>query len=571
MLVHLSIRDLAVVEALDLEFESGLTVLTGETGAGKSILLTALGLALGDRADSGFIRPGATRAEINLAFDLIDSPAAIQWLNDNELTQDNECLIRRIIGQDGRSKAFVNGRPVTLQALQELGAGLVEIHGQHAHVRLLKAAEQRRLLDEAAQNQVLVMQTEEFYRRWRSLREELERCVLAARNQASREELLRYQIEELEQHDIADLDYSALVEEHTLQANIGKILETGQSQLNTLYEDEHRSVTVCLAQAIHALEDVCQLAPEFQGAVAILGEAQVQVKEASLQLRRELESLEADPSRLEWLELRLADIHRLARKHQRRPEELPEHLKTLRDELDAIAHSSEVAQAIRDEFEQITAEYRGAAEALSERRRSAAMMLQERISSLIRDLGMPQGNLLVQVHSLDAKEPTPHGFDQVEFLVSANPGLPPRPLAKVASGGELSRISLAIQVAAIDSKTAPTLIFDEVDTGVGGRIAEIIGQKLRLLGREGRQVFCVTHLPQVAVQGQHHLLVEKVSQGDATQTFVRPLSGTERKQEVARMLGGIRVTQQTLAHAEEMLRIDESKEIGECWSYFEVK
>jgi DNA repair protein RecN (Recombination protein N) len=560
MLVHLGIRDLAVVEALDLEFESGLTVLTGETGAGKSILLTALGLALGDRADSGFVRPGAARAEINLVFDLADSPAAQRWLEDNELAQNGECLVRRIVGQDGRSKAFVNGRPMTLQALQELGSGLVEIHGQHAHVQLLKAVEQRRLLDEAAGNVALLTRLEELYRRWRGLREEMERRIHAAKDHAAREELLRYQMDELEQHEIADLDYTALVEEHTLQANMGKILSTGQGQLDILYEDESRSVNAHLAQAVHALADLCPLAPEFRDTVALLGEAQVQVKEASLQLRRELERLEADPGRLDWLEQRLGDIHRLARKHHVRPEELPGHLEALKVELDTIAQGSERAETLREEFEQVTADYGQVAERLSERRRMASVGLQERISSIIRELGMPQGNLLVEVRTVDVKEPTPHGFDQVDFLVSANPGLPPRPLARVASGGELSRISLAIQVAAIDSKTVPTLIFDEVDTGIGGRIAEIVGQKLRVLGRQGRQVFCVTHLPQVAVQGHRHLLVEKVSRGEATQSSVRKLSGVERKQEIARMLGGIRVTQQTLAHAEEMLNLRELTE-----------
>jgi DNA repair protein RecN (Recombination protein N) len=555
MLAHLSIRDLAVVETLDLEFESGLTVLTGETGAGKSILLTALGLAVGDRADSGFIRPGAARAEINLTFDLADSPAAKRWLDGNDLDQDGDCLVRRVIGQDGRSKAYINGRQVTLQALQELGGSLVEIHGQHAHVQLLKTAEQRRLLDEAARNSELLAKAEELYRRWRSLHDELERRSAAARDQSSREELLRYQIEELEQQDIGDLDYPGLVEEHTLQANVGKILATGQTQLNVLYEDENHSVNACLAQAVHALEDLCRLAPEFQDTVTVLREAQVQVKEASLHLRRELESLEADPGRLDWLEQRLADVHRLARKHQVRPEELSGHLDVLRKELDATVHNSETTEALREELEQVTSKYRHVAADLSERRRTAATGLQERVSSIIRELGMPQGNLVVQVNHVDAKEPTPYGFDQIELLVSANPGLPPRPLARVASGGELSRISLAIQVAATDSKTVPTLIFDEVDTGIGGRVAEIVGQKLRILGQQGRQVFCVTHLPQVAVQGHHHLLVEKVSRSGSTQSSVRKLSDSGRKQEIARMLGGVRVTQQTLAHAEEMLNI----------------
>ncbi|MGZ8216433.1 DNA repair protein RecN [Methylomagnum sp.] len=560
MLVSLGIRDLAVVEALDLEFASGLTVLTGETGAGKSILLTALGLALGDRADSGFIRPGAARAEINLSFNLADSPAASQWLDDNELTEEGECLVRRVIGRDGRSKSFINGRPVTLQSLQELGAGLVEIHGQHAHVQLLKAVEQRRLLDEVAGNAGWLEKVDGLYRRWRNLHDELARRATAARDQASREELLRYQIEELEQHDIAGLDYSALVEEHVLQANIGRILATGQSQLELLYEDERQSVNAALAQAVNALTELCQLAPGLEETVTMLGEAQVQVKEASLQLRRELESMEADPARFDWLEQRLADVHRLARKHQTRPEELSGHLDKLRAELNAMSHDSETLATLREELAQVAAEYAQMAEQLSKRRRNAATGMGKRISSIIRELGMPQGELVVQVSGSEPKEPTPHGFDQVELLVSANPGLPPRPLARVASGGELSRISLAIQVAATDSKTVPTLIFDEVDTGIGGGVAEIVGQKLRMLGQQGWQVFCVTHLPQVAAQGHQHLLVEKTSQGGVTQSSVRPLAGAERTREIARMLGGLRVTQQTLAHAEEMLNIEEEAE-----------
>lgn len=553
MLVHLGIRDLAVVETLELEFDAGLTVLTGETGAGKSILLTALGLALGDRADSGFIRPGANRAEINLGFDVADSPAARQWLEDHDLGHNGDCLVRRLVNADGRSKAYINNRPVTLQALQELGAGLVEIHGQHAHVQLLKSQEQRRLLDAAAGNGELLAKIEGLYRRWRVLRDELAQSENAARDRVAREELLRYQIDELEQHDIADLDYKALIEEHTLQANMGKILSTGQAQLEALYEDETRSVNSQLAQAVHALADLGQLAPELLEPLAMLKEAQVQVKEAALQLRRQLDRLEADPARFDWLENRLGDLHRLARKHRVRPEELPTHLDALAEELAQIAQGSEAAEAAQLEFEQIATEYAGLAAILSERRRLAALELQDKISAAIRELGMPQGCLLMEVRPVDGKEPAPYGGDQVEFLVSANPGLPPRPLARVASGGELSRISLAIQVAATDSKTVPSLIFDEVDTGIGGGIAEIVGQKLRMLGQQGRQVFCVTHLPQVAAQGHHHLLVEKSSGGGVTQSTVRKLDGQERTREIARMLGGVRLTRQTLAHAEEML------------------
>jgi DNA repair protein RecN (Recombination protein N) len=553
MLAHLSIRDLAVVRSLNLEFERGLTVLTGETGAGKSILLTALGLALGDRADSGFIRPGSSRAEISLSFDLEDALDARRWLEENELLeQGDECLVRRVVGRDGRSKAFVNGRPVTLQALQELGSRLVEIHGQHAHVHLLRAAEQRRLLDEAAGNESLLVRAGNLYDRWRSIRFELDNLTDKAKDLSAREELLRYQIEELEQHDISELDYSALAEEHTLLANVGKILTTAQAQLELLYEDESHSVNARLAQAIHALSDLSRLAPELEETTTLLGEAQVQVKEGALLLRRQLERIEADPGRLDWLERRLGDIHRLARKHQVGPNELPELLESLRSELGGIARGSENIEALQVELQQVLAEYEEVAGTLSQRRQAAASKLQARISEMIRELGMPQGQLLVEVRAEKGKEPAPFGMDQVEFLVSANPGLPPRSLAKVASGGELSRISLAIQVAAIDSKTVPSLIFDEVDTGIGGRVAEIVGQKLRALG-QGRQVFCVTHLPQVAAQGHCHLLVEKISADGVTQSSVRKLSRDERKLEIARMLGGIRVTQQTLAHAEEML------------------
>jgi DNA repair protein RecN (Recombination protein N) len=284
----------------------------------------------------------------------------------------------------------------------------------------------------------------------------------------------------------------------------------------------------------------------------------VQIKEAALQLRRQLERLEADPGRLDWLEQRLADVHRLARKHQVRPEDLAGHTEILRAELEAITHGAEALESLHAEFEAVAAEYRFQARQLSERRHLAGEAMQARVSAIIRELGMPQGEVRVDVTLAEAEEPTAHGYDNVEFLVSANPGLPPRPLARVASGGELSRISLAIQVAAIDSKTVPTLVFDEVDSGIGGGIAEIVGQKLRLLGTEGRQVFCVTHLPQVAAQGHHHWLVEKSSRDGAAQSTVRRIDGEERVGEIARMLGGVRLTRQTLAHAEEMLGLSRS-------------
>lgn len=553
MLSNLTIKDLAVVESLSLDLAPGLTVLTGETGAGKSILLTALGLALGDRADSGFIRPGAEKAEINLEFSLADAPEARRWLAENDLLDEEEsCLIRRIVNLDGRSKAFINTRPATLQSLQELASKLVEIHGQHAHLRLLENDGPRKLLDGFCGNKPLLEVLATLHQRWRKTHDELDAQLRKAGDSRAREELLRYQIEEMEQHGIESLDYEALAEEHSLQANMEKIITTVQTQLDLLYDDEQHSVNALLAQAVHAMDELVPLAQEFLDIKTLLTEAEIQVKEAGSELRRHIDRLEADPKRLEWLEDKLGDFHRLARKHQLKPQDLRPHVERLREELDALGRSVETATQLQTELENLAVEHRSLALELSERRRQGGERLQERISAIIQELGMPQGQFIVATSYEVESKPTPFGQDRVEFLVSANPGLPPRPLGKVASGGELSRISLSIQVAATDVKTTPTLIFDEVDSGIGGGVAETVGQKLRTLGRN-RQIFCVTHLHQVAALGHHHLLVEKCSSQTNTQTHVRELEPEQRKHEIARMLGGTRITGQTLAHAEEML------------------
>lgn len=554
MLCALTICDLAVVESLDLTLKKGMTVLTGETGAGKSILLTALGLALGDRADSGFIRPGREKAEINLEFELEDSPLARQWLKENDLDDAGAsvCLVRRILNQDGRSKAYINNRPATLQSLQLLGEMLVEIHGQHAHLKLLHGNEQRRLLDESAANQALLSEVNALFGRWQETRRELDVLQKAAQDRAAREELLRYQLEELEQLDLAAFDYPSIAEEHSLKANLEKILSTGQTCLDVLYENEQQSVISLLGRSAHALSELASFSPGFEEIGTLLNEAQIQIEEASHQLRRRMESMEADPRRLEWLEQQLGRIHSLARKHQVSPEDLPAQAKRLREELEGIEQNSERLEILACLLEKITAGYREKAGALSSRRKECAERLKDRISAMIKELGMPQGRFLIEVETGLDETPQADGKDRVEFLISANPGLPPRPLGKVASGGELSRVSLAIQVATIHSKTTPTMIFDEVDSGIGGGIAEIVGKRLRTLG-EKRQVLCVTHLPQVAAQSHHHWLVEKTNRGDMTQSHVRPLSKEERMHEIARMLGGVKITGQTLAHAEEML------------------
>jgi DNA repair protein RecN (Recombination protein N) len=461
-------------------------------------------------------------------------------------------LIRRIVNQDGRSKAYINNRPVTLQSLQELSEKLVEIHGQHAHLHLLNADEQRRLLDSYGKHQTLLDSVNDCYRQWQSANKELSGLIKSSTDQSQREELLRYQIEELQQLDLANFDYAALSEEHMRLANLGQILSTGQTQVDRLYENDELSVNQMLNHCFSELTQLARFAPELNEICAMLSEAQIQTEEAALQLRRFLESQEADPLRMEVLENQIGLIQSLSRKHHVTPGELPELVGKLESELHAITHSSERIEALQQTTERLLKDYQQLAANLSELRRQSAGTLQKQISAMIKELGMPHGEFLVDISGPDNEVPKLHGQDTVVFLVSANPGLPAKPLAKVASGGELSRISLAIQVTTSNDKTTPTMIFDEVDSGIGGGIAEIVGQKLRALSAN-RQVMCVTHLPQVAAQAHQHLYVEKNNKTDVTSSSVRLLEEDERITEIARMLGGVNITANTLAHAKEML------------------
>jgi DNA repair protein RecN (Recombination protein N) len=552
MLVNLNIIDLAVVKSLDLDLAKGMSVLTGETGAGKSILLTALGLALGDRADSGYVRPDCKRAEINLEFDLTDVQQAQQWLIDNELDDGAHCLIRRIVSDDGRSKAYINNRPVTLQTLQELSEKLVQIHGQHAHLTLLNSDEQRRLLDAFGKNQPLLDKVNDCYRLWHKANKELEGLSKASSDQLQREEFLRYQIEELRHLDLPNYNYVALSEEHSRLANLENILAIGQRQVDRLYENDQLSVNQMLNQSVNDINQIAQYAPELNEISAMLSEAQIQTEEAALQLRRFIKAQEADPQRMAILENQIAVIQKLSRKHHTAPEALPKLAESLERELHGITHSAEFIATLTLQTEDLLKQYQKLASELSSIRQQQATKLQQQISAMIKELGMPQGEFRVDCSALEDSPPKLSGNDKIEFLVCANPGLPAKPLAKVASGGELSRISLAIQVTTSSDTTTPTMIFDEVDSGIGGGIAEIVGQKLRSLGL-GRQVLCVTHLPQVAAQAHHHLYVEKNNQTDITSSTVRSLDKEERAEEIARMLGGVTITENTRTHAREML------------------
>ncbi len=555
MLTNINILNLAIVKQLDLDIDKGMSVLTGETGAGKSILLTALGLALGERADSGLIRPGSKKAEINIEFDLNDAPLARQWLEENDLSDNEQCLIRRVVNLDGRSKAWINNRPVTLQTLQQLSRLLVEIHGQHAHLTLLGSEEQRRLLDDFGKNHSLLQQINLVYQKWHQTDSELQALIKASTDQTEREELLRYQLEELEQLDLENFDFKSLSEEHNKLGNLEQILAQGQQQMDILYENDQLSLNQLLGQSSHALNELSQYSSELTEIAGLLEESQIQVSEAAHQLRRFLDSQEADPERLNWLDSQISLILDLSRKHHCEPEKLPEIADKLAHELNNLTHSSERIEQLQKDSQQHKQHYFELADQLSEQRRQQARKLSTQITDMIHELGMPHGEFLVTVTTKQSQKPMPNGIDQIEFMISANPGLPPKPLAKVASGGELSRISLAIQVTTSTDKTTPTMIFDEVDSGIGGGIAEVVGKKMRQLSHN-RQVLCVTHLPQVASQAHQHLFVSKNNQSEEiTTSSVRLLTDDERVTEIARMLGGIQITENTLAHAREMLSI----------------
>ncbi|MCP4699950.1 MAG: DNA repair protein RecN [Gammaproteobacteria bacterium] len=548
MLYSLSIKNFAIVESLELELEEGLTILTGETGAGKSILVDALGLALGDRADSMAVRQGCEQAEITAAFDL--TPATQAWLREQSFDSDSDCLIRRIVTRNGRSRNYVNGHSATLQALRELSDTLVDIHSQHAHQSLLKPEIQRRLLDETSGD--ALTRVNDVYQTWKALRTKLKSMGGNAADRTAQINLLHYQAEELETLELDAGSLANLDEEHRRLAHASLLLEGGQRALDLLNIDEGVSALSCLGFASRELEAAEIHDDRIRPILDLLDNAVIHAQEATNELRHYLANLEVDPARLRWAEQRITTLQDIARKHQIRIEELPARLSSLQQQLHDLETFEERAAELEAELAGALRDYRKAARVLSGERGKTATELEKRITANMQKLGMPKGRLLIEVTPCEDAPPGPDGTDAIEFLVSTNPGQEPRPLGKVASGGELSRISLAIQVITAQSSGVETLVFDEVDVGVGGGVAEIVGQQLAALGGQ-RQVLCITHLPQVAAYGRHHLQVHKSSRANTTQTEIKLLDEEKRVLEIARMLGGIEITKQTLAHAREML------------------
>ncbi|HYA38825.1 MAG TPA: DNA repair protein RecN [Candidatus Methylomirabilis sp.] len=552
MLTQLYIRDFAIVHELSLALEPGFTVLTGETGAGKSILIDALALALGERADGDVIRHGCARAEVTAGFALKPAHDAAKWLKERDLFEDRECVLRRVIEVDKPSRGFINGRPMPIQTLRELGEYLVDIHGQHEHQSLLRRDAQRQILDDYAGLEETVRALADQYREMESLRERLEALKRQTADRDARVQLLRYQVRELDALGLTAEEIPALEEEHARLANGAELIEGVQAVAQSVREDDESAVARQLARSLSRLETLSEYDARLGEISALLNEAAIQIDEAGNRLRHYLDSLDLDPERLQTVERRLSTVHNLARKHKIKPEELPALHAHLRAELDDVEHYDVNLGKLEENLTRARASYLKSAKDISRRRDAAAKKLARAVSDEMQELGMPGGKFDVTLTPLPEGEAGPHGLERVEFQVSANAGQPARPLAKVASGGELSRISLGLQVVLAGTGRIPTMIFDEVDVGIGGRVAEVVGRKLRALGN-ARQVLCITHLAQVAAQGAQHVQVRKRAEGKTTVAEATPLAERERTLEIARMIGGVEISKQTLAHAKDML------------------
>jgi DNA repair protein RecN (Recombination protein N) len=550
MLLHLTIRHYAIIDQLELDFKSGLTALTGETGAGKSILLGALGLVLGDRADNDSIKHGSDSAEIVAEFDIANNSGVTTWLVEQELNADNECILRRRITRDGRSRAYINGTPVNLQLIRELGEMLIDIHGQHEHQSMMKPVVQRQLLDDYAAHTELIEAVSNAYVQLKLVDDQLRHLEQATTDRNDRLDLLRFQTQELDALALEENEYKELNEQHSRLAHAERLTTTVQQVMQDLYDNEDTNIQTGLSRSISSLQDIAEFDEKLNPIVDLLQEALVQIDESISELR--------NPVEFETVEKRLQAILDLARKHRVEPEILPELHHQLVNELNELDHADERLESLRNEYKMLEQTYQNAANELNKSRTKAAKLLNKKITSAMQTLGMKGGQFEINITQSDGNKRAAHGNDRIEFTVTANSGQACKPLARVASGGELARISLAIQMITASQGKIPSLIFDEVDSGVGGGIAEIVGQHLRALGKTN-QVVCITHLPQVASQAHHHMRVHKQSEKKHTSTGVNALDREQRVEEIARMLSGVDITQQSLAHAEEMItRAEES-------------
>ncbi len=564
MLKHLYIKNFAIINELELDFNSGLTVLTGETGAGKSILLGALNLVLGDRADNDSIKQGCDFAEIVAEFDIQNLDDVSTWLVSQQLNADEECILRRRISKDGRSRAYINATPVNLQMIRELAEMLIDIHGQHEHQSMMKSSVQRQLLDDSAKHSPLLATVAKLYIKLKRVEEQLQHLQQSSKKQNDRLDLLRFQTQELDALAVEENEYLSLNQQHRRMANAEKIQTTVEQAIHLLSEDENSNVQSALSHIIASLADIIDIDASLSPVSEMLTEALVQIDESVSILQSYGDNIELDAALLAKIEQRIQNILDLARKHRVEPETLPVLHHKLQQELDDIDHADERMDELILEQKQLEEKYLSACEKLSDSRKFAANKLNKAITRSMQTLGMSGGRFEITVvydnvynNAPDNTKRSAYGLDKIEFTVTANAGQSCKAISRVASGGELARISLAIQMIIANNSRIPSLIFDEVDSGVGGAIAEIVGQHLRALAliKKGaaNQVICITHLPQVASQAHHHLRVEKQTVNKQTTSGVITLDENQRRQEIARMLSGLEVTEQSLAHADEMI------------------
>ena len=555
MLYHLSIKNYATVDSLEIEFHSGMTALTGETGAGKSIILGALGFTLGDRADKAIVRKGASKAEICAEFDTSSIDAAQQWLADNDLVSEEQtelCILRRIVNSEGRSRAYINGSPVNLSSLKAIGEMLIDIHSQHEHQSLLQRATHLRLLDDFGVDTKLRANLASTWKQWQQNYQQLSALSEQSEENSAQIQLLSYQLEELDELGIEDNEFEQLETEFKSLSNAEDIIAKTQTALTELSESDDGNLSVKLGTITSTLTEMIDKSDAIKAAHGLLENAQIQVEEAVNELRLFRDSFDADPERLNFINNRLGKLHDIARKHKIAPKELAQLIADLRNQLNRFENSDEELATLQANDELLRQQFSKLAKDQSKQRKKAASGLSEQINSQLHQLGMPHATIEVDFAKHDSELPHRTGNETIEFLIATNPGQPAQALSKIASGGELSRISLAIQVITAQTSQTPSLVFDEVDVGIGGGVAKTVGELLRTLG-ERTQILCVTHQAQVASQGHHHYFVSKASVDGGTQTGMAELDDDARIREVARMLGGDELTEESLAHAQQLV------------------
>ena len=554
MLTQLTINNFAIVRQLEIELAKGMSVITGETGAGKSIAIDALGLCLGQRIETSMVREGQERAEICATFFIEPTNPAYQWLQEQELQDpDNpsDCILRRVINADGRSKAFINSTPVSASQLKEIGQYLIHINGQHASQLLLKNDYQLQLVDTFAHHNDLLAQMREDYRAWKNLQTQVKNFQQKVAENEAKKQLLQYQVEELDEFALRPNEYLELEEDQRRLSNSEQLTQLSQSALQLLSENETVSIDSMLYRATQYIDELSELDPRYVSVQTMLNDALIQVQEATSEVQHLASHIEQDPMLLQEIEQRLSQALQLARKHNVKPEELVEWHQKLKAELTALLDFSESEERLILEEKAAFEKMQHTAKQLHESRCQAAGKLAQQVTHSIKGLAMENAEFFIEVNS-DLTKVAANGADNIVFTLRSNLGQQAQPLAKVASGGELSRISLAIQVLTSDQSAIPTLIFDEVDVGISGKTASVVGKLLRQLG-DKCQVLCVTHLPQVACHGHHQFNVEKFTVDDKTETKMTALSQEERVPALARLLGGSEITELALANAQEML------------------